>query len=269
MRILYFADLVGKPARSILKYHLETIQKEHNIDFTIANAENASHGFGVTKKNAKELFNAGVDLLTGGNHSWDKKEIFDYLESENIIRPINYPEIAPGVGEKRFVVDGSVLVVINLMGHFAMPMVDNPFIMIDKRVRELNNEGITNIFIDFHAEATSEKRALMALLKGRVSAICGSHTHVGTDDLVVDEGTFYVSDVGLSGCRDGVIGMDIKEPLERFLTSVSSKFDVPEKCKRILQGIVLEVKESKVIEAYKIKAYDEDEVFISQRAMFE
>lgn len=269
MKILYFADLVGRPGRTILKHHLDCIKKEYEIDFTIVNGENASHGFGCTKKNAKELFSTGVDLLTGGNHSWDKKEIVDFIDEANILRPINYPASTAGRGEMRFEIDGEILVVINLMGHFTMPMVDNPFTMIKNRVDELNAEGITNIFIDFHAEATSEKRALFALLKGKVSGICGSHTHVGTDDLVVEDGTFYVTDVGLSGCRDNVIGMDIKEPLDRFLTSISSKFDVPKECKRILQGVVIEIEEGKCVKAFKIKAYDELEHFISSEAMYE
>lgn len=269
MKILYFADLVGRPGRNVLKTHLNKIQNEHKIDFTIVNAENASHGFGCTKKNAKELFSFGVDLLTGGNHTWDKKEIVDYIDEANILRPLNYPTAAPGRGEMRFEVDGEILVVINIMGHFTMPMVDNPFTMIQKRVDELNSEGIMNIFIDIHAEATSEKRAMFALLKGKVSAICGSHTHVGTDDLVVEDGTFYVTDVGLSGCRDNVIGMDIKEPLDRFLTSISSKFDLPKECKKILQGVVIEIEEGLCVKAFKIKAYDDEEPFISAEALYE
>jgi len=269
LRVLYFADIVGRPGRSILKYHLEKIKRDFDIDFVIANGENASHGFGLTKKNAKELFNIGIDLLTGGNHSFDKKEIAELMDEKNILRPLNYPEVMPGSGVGVYDVDGEKLVVINLMGHYGMPMVDNPFIMIKKQINTLENEDLKNIIIDFHAEATSEKRALMAMLKGRVSAIVGSHTHVGTDDMVVEDGTFYVSDVGLTGCRDNVIGMDIKEPLERFLTGVSSKFDVPNRCKKILQGVVVDIKDGEVKEAFKIKALDEEEVFISAKAYHE
>jgi len=269
LKILYFADVVGRPGRTMLKHHLEKIRKDFEIDFVIANVENASHGFGITKKNAKELFNMGIDLFTGGNHSWDKKEIVEMMDEFPIIRPLNYPLNAPGKGEISFEVGGEKLVVLNLMGHYGMPMVDNPFTMIQKRVNELEDKGIKNIFIDFHAEATSEKNALFSMLKGRVSAIVGSHTHVGTDDLIVDNGTFYVTDVGLTGCRDGVIGMDVKEPKDRFLTSISSKFDVPKKCKKILQAVVVEIEEGRVKDAFKIKAYDEEEVFVSQRAYHE
>jgi len=266
LKILYIADLVGKPGRVMFKQHLKKIREKYAPDLVIVNGENASHGFGLSIKNAKELFNAGVDLFTGGNHSWDKKDIIPLLENENILRPLNYPKAAPGKGIAYMDIEGETLVVINLMGYYTMPMVDNPFTMIVDEVARLRDKGYNNIFIDFHAEATSEKRALFALLKGKVSAICGSHTHVGTDDLVIDEGTFYVTDVGLTGCRDNVIGMDTKQPLDRFLTSVGGKFDVPNQCKKILQGVIFEIEEGKCTEAFKIKAYDDREVEISQTA---
>jgi len=269
LKILYFADIVGRPGRSILKYHVEKIKKDFSIDFVVANVENASHGFGITKKNAKELFNSYIDVMTGGNHSFDKKEIVDMMDEFPILRPLNYPKVTPGNGVGVYEVNDEKIAVLNLMGYYGMPMVDNPFIMIKEEVEKLQNDGVKNILIDFHAEATSEKRALFAMLKGEVSAIVGSHTHVGTDDLVVEDGTFYVSDVGLTGCRDNVIGMDIKEPLDRFLTGVSSKFDVPNRCKKILQAVVVDIKEGRVKEAFKIKAYDESEVFVSQEAFFE
>ena len=266
MKILYIADLVGKPGRVMFKQHLKKIREKYAPDLVIVNGENASHGFGLSIKNAKELFNAGVDLFTGGNHSWDKKDIIPLLENENILRPLNYPKAAPGKGIAYMDIEGETLVVINLMGYYTMPMVDNPFTMIVDEVARLRDKGYNNIFIDFHAEATSEKRALFAMLKGKVSAICGSHTHVGTDDLIIDEGTFYVTDVGLTGCRDNVIGMDTKQPLDRFLTSVGGKFDVPNQCKKILQGVIFEIEEGKCTEAFKIKAYDDREVEISQTA---
>jgi len=270
LKILYFADIVGRPGRTMLKQHIAKIKKDFEIDFVIANIENASHGFGLTKKNAKELFNIDIDVMTGGNHSWDKKEIVEMMDEFNILRPLNYPKSAPGKGVGVYEVSNEKFAVVNLLGYYGMPMVDNPFTLIEDTVYNLKEQGIKNIFIDFHAEATSEKNALFSMLKGRVSAIVGSHTHVGTDDLTVDQGTFYVTDVGLTGCRDGVIGMDVKEPKDRFLTSISSKFDVPKKCKKILQAVVVEIKEGKTVDAYKIKAYDENgEVFVSQRAFFE
>ncbi len=270
MRILYFADIVGRPGRGMLRTHLDRIKQKFDIDLTIANYENASHGFGLSKKNAKELLNMGIDIMTGGNHSWDKKEIIEVMDELPIIRPLNLPVKAPGSGIKRVKINKKELIVINLMGYYGMPMVDNPFTKIVDVIEELKQNGVEHIVIDFHAEATSEKRALLVLLKGKVSAIIGSHTHVGTDDLIIDNGTFYVTDVGLTGCRDNVIGMDIKEPLDRFLTSVSSKFDVPKKCKKILQGVIFDIgDDGKVTKAFKIKAYDEKEVFISLEAYCE
>jgi len=270
LKILYFADIIGKPGRNMIKKFLPKIKEEFKIDLTIANAENASHGFGLTKKNADELLKAGIDILTGGNHSWDKKEIIQIIDTYPILRPINYSKNAPGVGKKIIQINGEKMCIINLMGYYGMPMVDNPFTMIKQEVNKLHEEGIKNIFIDFHAEATSEKNALFAILKGQVSAIVGSHTHVGTDDMIIEKGTFYVSDVGLTGCRDGVIGMDIKEPIDRFLSSVSSKFDIPKKCKKILQAVVLEIKEEKTVNAFKIKIYEEQEkILISQKAFLE
>ena len=269
MRVLYFADIVGRPGRNIFKEHIKDIKKDFSIDFVVANVENASHGFGITKKNAKELFLHDIDVMTGGNHSFDKKEIVDMMDEFPILRPLNYPKVAPGRGVGVYKVMDEKIAVLNLMGYYGMPMVDNPFTRIKEEVKKLKDDGVKNIFIDFHAEATSEKRALFAMLKGEVSVIVGSHTHVGSDDLVVEDGTFYVSDVGLTGCRDNVIGMDIKEPLDRFLIGVSSKFDVPNRCKKILQAVVVDIKKGRVIEAFKIKAYDEEKVFISQEAFFE
>jgi metallophosphoesterase (TIGR00282 family) len=269
LKILYLADVVGKPGRGMIKHHIKEIKKEFSIDLVIINAENASHGFGLSVKNSVELFDLGIDMMTGGNHSWDKKDILPLLDSKPILRPLNYPKSAPGKGIGFLTVGDEELVVINLMGCFTMPMVDNPFTMIVEEVDRLKQEGYKNIFIDFHAEATSEKRALMAMLKGKVSAICGSHTHIGTDDLEINRGTFYVTDVGLTGCRDGVIGMSEKEPMNRFLTSISSKFDVPNSCKKILQGIVMELKDGKCLDAFKIKAYDFAKVEISQQAYHE
>ncbi len=269
MKILYIADLVGRPGRFMFKYHISHIKEKFAPDLIIMNAENASHGFGLSEKNAKELFGAGVDLFTGGNHSWDKKDIIPFLETEPILRPLNYPKASPGRGVEYLKIGDETLVVINLMGYYCMPMVDNPFTMVIEEVKKLRDKGYKNIFIDFHAEATSEKRALFAMLKSRVSAICGSHTHVGTDDLVIEDGTFYVTDVGLTGCRDNIIGMDIKQPLEKFLTGMSGKFEVSNNCKKILQGVIFEIKDGRCIEAFKIKAYDEGSVEISQRAIKE
>ena len=209
MRIGFIGDIVGRPGRKIIKENLLKIKEEYNIDFIIANGENASHGFGLTVESAKELFKSGIDLLTGGNHSFDKKkDILALLETSNVLRPDNYPEGLIGSGIKicEIKTDESIekLAVINLMGQYGMPMVENPFNWAKKLISKLQEEGIKNIFIDFHAEATSEKRIMLMMFKNQVSAICGTHTHVGTDDLQIFENTAYLTDIGLTG---GIVTM--------------------------------------------------------------
>ena len=263
MRIGFIGDVVGRPGRAIIKDTLASLRKTYGIDVVIANTENASHGFGLTLKNATELFDSGIDLMTGGNHTWDKKEIISAFESMPILRPYNYPQGVPGKGVGYVTVNNQKLAVINLMGYYTMPMCDNPFLSVQKCLEEL--EPCDGIFIDFHAEATSEKRGLLALLKGKVSAIVGTHTHVGTDDLVIDHGTMYVTDVGMTGCRDNVIGMDAKAPLKRFLTGLPASFEVPSRCKKFLQMIVCDIDNLTCKDAFKLKIYEGcDEPIITQ-----
>jgi metallophosphoesterase (TIGR00282 family) len=192
----------------------------------VANYENASHGFGLSAKNASELFGYGIDAMTGGNHSFDKKDIIPHLETMPLLRPLNYPETLAGEGVKLFEVQGARIALLNLMGHYSMPMVDNPFIAVQKVIERVEADYI---LIDFHAEVTSEKNTLFELLKGKVSAIVGTHTHVGTDDLKISHGTGYVSDIGLSGCFDGVIGMESSVPIKKALTGIGGHFDIPKK----------------------------------------
>lgn len=259
MRIGFIGDVIGKPGRQALKTHLRAIREAERLDFVIANGENASHGFGTTVSCAEELWSAGVDVITGGNHTWDKKEIMGLLRQDSrILRPHNYPEGVVGSGLGIYEVGGVRLAVLNLMGHFAMPQVDNAFLCAQKSVESLHAEGIKHIVVDFHAEATSEKRGMFWLLAGKVSAVLGTHTHVGTDDLEISEGTLGVSDVGLSGCMDGVIGMDKQAPLERFLTGMPARLEVPTKCRTILQMIVMELGEGgECLGAHKIRAIDQ------------
>ena len=260
MRIAFIGDIIGRPGRKIIKFNLENIRDEHKIDFVIANGENASHGFGLTVKNANELFNCGIDFITGGNHSWDReKDMLILLKTKPVIRPDNYPKEIAGTGIKIVNINGYDLAIINLMGLKYMPQVLNPFTHIEKVVTDLENRGINHIFIDFHAEVTAEKRVMMQLLKGRVSAICGTHTHVGTDDLEITDNTFYVTDVGLTGCRDNVIGMDSKAPIEKSLTGLGGHFDVPNICKSIMQIIIIDINDDgKAINGFKIKLYNDD-----------
>jgi metallophosphoesterase (TIGR00282 family) len=261
MRVASIGDIVGKPGREIIKKYLPDLRKKYGIDLVIANYENASHGFGLTKKNADELLGYGIDVMTGGNHSWDKKEIFELFDHYPLARPINYPDNSPGKGVVELEILGNRVAVISVMGNYTMPMADNPFIKIDKAVDQLQERGINHIIVDMHAEATSEKLVMMQLLKDRVSALFGTHTHVGTDDLIRVDGCCYVTDIGLTGCRDQVIGVDKKIPIQRFVTGIGGHFDIPKKCQTILQLILFDLNsEGRTTHCEKLKLYDSGEV---------
>ena len=260
MKIAFIGDIVGRPGRDMLRNYLPKLKEQENVDFVIANYENASHGFGLTSKNCNELFSYGIDVMTGGNHSWDKKDIIPLFDSHEILRPHNYPQEVAGTGCKVYDVAGEKLAVLNLMGHYGMPYSDNAFRCAKEEVTKLREEGVENIFIDFHAEATSEKRAMLMLLEGDVSAIIGTHTHVSTDDFQIVKGTAYLTDLGLTGCRDNVIGMDKKVPLQQFLTGMKGHFDIPKKCKKILQIVIMEIDAGKCVNAYKLKIFDDERV---------
>ncbi|DAB29241.1 MAG TPA: metallophosphoesterase [Sulfurimonas sp. UBA12504] len=260
MRIAFIGDIVGAPGRKMIEEHLKKVRAEYGVDFVIANYENASHGFGLTLKNANELVACGIDVMSGGNHTWDKKDILPLFGTHELLRPHNYPKEVPGTGCKVYEVAGEKLAILNLMGHYSMPFTDNAFRCALENVEALHEQGVKNIFIDFHAEATSEKRALLMLLQGKVSAIVGTHTHVGTDDLQIVKATGYLSDIGLTGCRDNVIGMDEKVPLKQFLTGMKGHFEIPKKCKKILQIVLFDFKEGLCSEAIKLKIFDDGRI---------
>ncbi len=267
MKIAFIGDIVGRPGREMVQKYLKSIKDENDVDFVIANYENASHGFGVTTKNAGELFSYGIDCMTGGNHTWDKKDVSALFDTHEILRPHNYPDGVDGTGCKVYEVAGEKLAVLNLMGHYGMPFVDNAFICAKKTIKQLHLEGVKNIFIDFHAEVTSEKRAMMMLLQGQVSGIIGTHTHVSTDDLHISNSTAYLTDIGLTGCRDNVIGMEAKTPLKQFLTGMKGHFDIPKKCKKILQIVIMDIQEGRCKEAYKLKYFDNANVIRTEAWM--
>ncbi len=270
MRIAFIGDIVGRPGRKIVRDKLKEFKKEFNIDYVIANGENASHGFGLTLKNCDELLKSGIDLFTGGNHSFDKRsDVKALFETQKVLRPDNYPSGVAGSGVKIVEIGSEKLAIVNLMGMYAMPHVENPFNWATTLIEKLHDEGISNIFMDFHAEATSEKRVMMMMFKNKVSAICGTHTHVGTDDLQIVDGTLYVSDVGLTGCRDNVIGMDEAIPIYRATTGLGGHFKVPNACKSIFQFVVMELKEGKTTEAFKVKAYCNKQEPIITKAFFD
>jgi metallophosphoesterase (TIGR00282 family) len=227
VRILFIGDIVGRPGRDLVRRGLRGLVEHHRVDFVIANAENAAAGFGITREIGDQLLDYGVDVLTSGNHIWDKREFRGALdETDRIVRPANYPPGAPGRGAGTFTVDGVTIGVVNLMGRVFMPPVDDPFRVGRQLVDELR--AITPIIVvDVHAEATSEKMALGRFFDGQVSFVYGTHTHVQTsDEQIFAGGTAYVTDVGMTGPSDGIIGMESGPVLERFTSAVSERFAV-------------------------------------------
>lgn len=244
VKILFIGDIIGKPGRQALSRELHRLVDRHTIDIIIANGENAAGGFGLTPEVAKELFNQGIHLLTSGNHIWDKKEqVATILADPRIIRPANYPAGAPGIGSTVLTTPGGVKVaVLNLEGRVYMKSLECPFRTADREIAKLQNETRI-ILVDFHAEATSEKSALGWYLDGRVSAVIGTHTHVQTaDERLLPQGTAFLSDAGMTGSFDSVIGMGVEETLHRFLTQLPAKFEVAKKNIR-LNAVVIGVDE--------------------------
>ncbi|MEO7651247.1 MAG: TIGR00282 family metallophosphoesterase [Bryobacteraceae bacterium] len=226
MNILFIGDIFGSPGRHIVADHLEDIISVQSIDLAIANAENSAGGFGVTPVVAQELFELGLDVLTSGNHIWDKREIYDYIaRSPRLIRPANYPD-APGkgiyIGRTR---NGIGYAVMNLQGRTYMPSTDCPFRTIDQLIDSID-PAIKVRFVDFHAEVTSEKMAMGWHLDGRVSAMVGTHTHIPTaDSRILPGGTAYQTDAGMTGPYDSVIGVEKEPILKRFLTSMPVRME--------------------------------------------
>ena len=270
MKIAFIGDIVGRPAREIIRDNLLSLKDEYSIDYIIANYENASHGFGLTQKNMEELLSSGIDMMSGGNHSFDKKDIFPLFEKYPLIRPINYPKSAPGKGIYTTTINNHKVAIINLMGyHFMGAVVDNPFNIINDEVAKLQKDGVKHIIIDIHAETTAEKRTLLYMLKDKVSAIMGTHTHVGTDDLEIVDGCCYVTDVGLTGCIDNVLGMSIDVPIAKMTTGVGKHFDVPNECKSILQMIIFELDDNgRAISSMKLKIFDDGKTILTNGLNF-
>jgi metallophosphoesterase (TIGR00282 family) len=226
MNLLFIGDIFGQPGRAVVAEHLGRLVARENIDLVIANAENSAGGFGVMPHIADELFSLGIDVMTTGNHVWDKRDIYPYLERQRrLLRPANYPEGTPGHGcyiaEAR---NGVRCAVINLQGRVYMPQSDCPFRKADQLLAGL--DGVKVRFVDFHAEVTSEKTAMGWYLDGRVSALVGTHTHIPTADArLLPKGTAYLTDVGMTGPYDSVIGVE-KEPIvQKFLTSMPVKME--------------------------------------------
>lgn len=229
MNILCVGDIVGQPGREAFAGLIGKIKKEHTIDFVIVNAENAAGGAGLTSKIADELLSAGADVITLGDHVWDQKELEEYLKtSDKVIRPANFPEGAPGKGWcVKQAPDGTKVCVVNLLGRIFMRYsVECPFKKMEEILEELKGQDCA-VVVDFHAEATSEKVALGHFLNGKVAAVVGTHTHIQTaDEKVLSGSTAYITDLGMSGPYDSVIGQDKERIIERFLTSMPIRFSV-------------------------------------------
>lgn len=251
---LFFGDIVGKSGRRMLHKHLGELKKKYNCDFVVANGENASGGLGITPDTAEELFITGVDVITSGNHIWKHKEIFPYLDakSEKIIRPLNYPSgqelacSAPGLGYAVNKRGNAEIVVINIMGRTFVEPLDCPFRAMDVVLQKFPLGNGRVILVDFHAETTSEKIAMGWHLDGRVSAVFGTHTHVQTaDDRILEKGTAYITDAGMSGAMDTVLGVDKEIIVQRFLTQRPISFKFPEHTHDLgLNAVFVEVDET-------------------------
>jgi metallophosphoesterase (TIGR00282 family) len=227
IRILFIGDIVGRPGRDLVRRGLGALVAEHTIDLVIANAENAAAGFGITREIGEQLLEWGVDVMTSGNHIWDKKEALDYIGIESrLLRPINYPAGVPGNGTYIARTRNNVSVgVINAMGRVFMLHIDDPFTAIPRAV-ETMRARTRIIFVDFHAEATSEKVAMGWHLDGAVTAVVGTHTHVQTaDERILPRGTAYLTDVGMTGPHDSVIGVEIEPAVGRFLNALPARFE--------------------------------------------
>ena len=240
MRIMFAGDVCGRTGRNALRENLPRLRRDFGpFDFVIVNCENAASGFGITEKVMDELFSLGIDVLTSGNHIWDKKEFVSVLGRERrVLRPANYPPGAPGVGWGLFEKQGRSIGVINLQGRAFMPPIDCPFRRADEILGEMKSSAV---FVDFHAEATAEKVALGRYLDGIVSAVVGTHTHVQTaDEVILPGGAAYVTDAGMTGGHHGVIGNSYESVLPKFLYGAPCKFEVEREGARA-QGVIVDI----------------------------
>ena len=254
MRILAVGDIVGESGVRKLKEVLPKIKKEENIDFVITNGENSAGGMGITEKNYREMLALGVNAITMGNHTWGKKDIFKFIDEPQILRPANYPKGVVGKGLGIYECKGKKISVMNFIGRVDINILsENPFIMAKEMVEEIKDK-VDIIIIDFHAEATAEKIAMGRFLDGKITALFGTHTHVQTaDEQILPEGTAYITDIGMTGPKDSVIGMDVQASIKRFETTLPEKYKLAEgDC--IFNGVIFEIDDetNKVTEIKRI-----------------
>ena len=242
MNILILGDIIGESSVKRVKEILPNVIKENNIDFVIANGENSAGGMGITAKIYKDLVSAGVNVITMGNHTWGKKEIFNIIDNKNLLRPANYPKGVVGNGYGIYECLGKRIAVINLIGRASMNVLsENPFLIADDIVNKIKDRTDA-IIVDFHAEATAEKIAMGYYLDGKVTCVFGTHTHVATaDETILDNGTAYITDIGMTGPKKSVIGMEVEASIKRFVTTLPEKYRVSEDKEIICNGCILKL----------------------------
>lgn len=263
MIILFVGDVVGSPGRQMVKDYLPKLKSKYSPHFTIINGENAAHGKGITESIYRSFIEGGADVITMGNHTWNKKEIFDFIDDANrLIRPANFPKGNPGKGITYIKASGKELAVINLQGRTFLPPIDCPFQKADELIEEAKKRT-PYIFVDFHAEATSEKLAMGWYLEGRAQAVVGTHTHVQTaDNRVLPEGTAFITDVGMTGPYDGILGVNRETIIKRFKTGLPGRFEVAEG-RTSLSAVVIQINDQtkKAVKIDRIQINDDHMFF--------
>ena len=240
MKILLIGDIVGNSGVKKVMDVIPKFKEENNIDYIIVNGENSADGMGITQKIYDNLKKTGIDMVTMGNHTWGKKEIFNFIDDEHIIRPANYPTGVPGVGYRIHECKGKKIAVINLIGRVDVAVLsENPFLKVDEILKTIQADIK---IVDFHAEATAEKIAMGYYLDGRVTCVFGTHTHVQTaDETILENGTGYITDIGMTGPKKSVIGMEVEASIKRFVTSLPERYKVSDDNEVILTGCTLEI----------------------------
>ena len=245
MKILAVGDIVGSIGLKKLKEVLPMLKKENNIDFVIVNGENVAGGMGITEKDFNAILGAGANVVTLGNHTWAKKDVFSFIDNERLIRPANYPKGVPGNGYGIYNCNDKKIAVISLMGRTNINILtENPFLEVDNIIEKIKNE-VDYIVVDFHAEATAEKIAMGHYLDGRINILFGTHTHTQTaDEMILPKGTAYITDIGMTGPKNSVIGMDIEASLKRFITTLPERYKLAEG-EAIFNGCIFDIKKNK------------------------
>ncbi len=242
MKILVIGDIVGSTGVKKVKDVVPNFKVENNIDFIIANGENSADGMGITQKIFEDLKKSGVNIVTMGNHTWGKKDIFSFIDDEQIIRPANYPKGVPGKGYRIIKCNDKNIAVINLIGRVDIAVLsENPFLKVQEIIEKIKGKADI-IIVDFHAEATAEKIAMGYFLDGKATCVYGTHTHVQTaDETILENGTAYITDIGMTGPTKSVIGMNVEASLKRFVTTLPERYKVSEDKNAFLNGIILDI----------------------------